>query len=220
MSVGRRYIAVMRGNKQKGMVRRSPAGPIYGYAEVEAALAKVYDAEDAQRTAFRGRLKHFRKLGIPQQQPGKGIRIRYTMSDIFQLMIACEFAEFGIDPYLITEIVRRHWRNKSGLYEVTDYALKFPGDDFHVVIETHFMSWIWNRQKSKRTPPEISMSRVAEPVFVHRLKASDIKNIFLDELKKPGRRFFVFNLSARMRDVTKALTDTADVPKSALPAMQ
>ena len=46
----------MRGNKQKGMVRRSPAGPIYGYAEVEAALAKVYDAEDAQRTAFRGRL--------------------------------------------------------------------------------------------------------------------------------------------------------------------
>ena len=117
----------MEGNKQKRIARRSLlAAPTFGYAQVEAALAKVYDAEDVQRTAFRGRLKHFRKLGIPQQQPGKGSRIRYTGSDIFQLMVACEFAEFGIDPHLITNIIRQHWRLKLGLFQAIDLTQRFP----------------------------------------------------------------------------------------------
>jgi hypothetical protein len=128
----------MIGNKRKRIARvpqPRAAMPTFTYAEVETALAKVYDAADVQKTAFRGRLKHFRKLGIPQQQPGKGSRISYTASDVFQLMIACELAEFGVDPSLITKIVKRHWRLKGSLVDAIDYSQRFPGDDFHVAIE-------------------------------------------------------------------------------------
>jgi hypothetical protein len=192
------------------MAQRSPpAAPTFGYAQVERALASLCEAENVQRTAFRGRLKHFRKLGIPQQQPGKGSRIRYTASDVFQLMIACEFAEFGIDPHLITDIVRRHWRTKGNLFQAIDLAQRYPGNDFHVAIEPHFMSWIWNKKKSKRTATEISVSLVAEPVLIRFFKTRDSK-VFLDELQKTGRRFFVFNLSARVRAVERALKSGAE----------
>ena len=69
--------------------------------------------KDVQRTTFRARLKHFRKLGIPQRQPGKGEPASDNRPEIFQLMLACEFAEFGINPHLITDIVHRHWRMKG-----------------------------------------------------------------------------------------------------------
>src|ERR1700692_1654854 len=151
----------MIGNKRKRMVRtpRLPVvAPTFTYAEVEDALAKVYDATDVQKTAFRGRLKHFRKLGIPSKQPGKGARIRYTASDMFQLMIACELAEFGVDPKLIADIVKRHWDMKGGFFRAIEAGQRFPGDDFHGAIEAHIMSWVWNQKKSKRTATEISVS--------------------------------------------------------------
>ena len=182
--------------------------PTFTYAEVEDALAKVYDATDVQKTTFRGRLKHFRKLGIPSQQPGKGSRISYTASDVFQLMIACEFAEFGLDPRLITKITRRHWGLKGSLVDSIDYSQKFPGDDFYVAIEAHIMSWDWNRRKSKRTATEISESVIGEPVRIQIFKAIDSKK-FLDEVKA-GRRFFVFNLSRRVRNVEQALKPGAN----------
>ena len=199
----------MKRNARERIVRRSRHAPTFSYAQVETALAGVYEATDVQRSAFRGRLKHFRKLGIPQRTPGKGSRINYTASDIFQMMVACEFAEFGVDPHLIADIVRRHWRMKGSLVDAIDYTQKFlgkdAGNDFHVAVEAHFMSWVWNREKSKRTTTEISIT-VAEPVFIRVFKASDSK-VFFDELQKTGRRYFVFNLSARVRAVGKALTE-------------
>jgi hypothetical protein len=197
-----RYVGEMHDNKGKRTVRQ-PAAPSFGYAEVEQALAKLYDAEDVQREAFRGRLKHFRKLRIPQQQPGKGSRIRYTASDIFQLMVACEFAEFGIDPHLIADILRRHWRHKLGLFQAVDLAQRFSGDDLYVAAETHFMSWVWNREWSKHTATEISVGVTAEPIRIVFFKASD-RSVYLKELEE-GRRFFVFNLSARVRALEQAL---------------
>jgi hypothetical protein len=191
------------------MARKSATGSTFAYAEVEEALAKLYAAEHVQRGAFRGRLKHFRKLGIPQRQPGKGGRIRYTTAgDIFQLMLACELSEFGIDPHLIADILRRHWRLKTGLWQAIDHAQRFPSDDFHVTVETHFMSWGWNREKSTHTATEISKTVMAEPVVIRYLKASDLKasDMLLDELKA-GRRFCLFNLSERIRAVEKALTE-------------
>jgi hypothetical protein len=197
-------LRVMHGKAPQGLVWQSPAAATFGYAQVETALAQIYEAADVQRTTFRARLKHFRKLGLPQRHPGKGSRLRYTASDIFQLLIACELAEFGIDPHLITDIVRRHWRMKLGLFQAIDLAQRFPGDDRLVAIEAHFMSWDWNREKSKRTATEISTSVQGKPVTIHFPKISDSEALF-DELQKTGRRYFVFNLSARVRAVEKAL---------------
>jgi hypothetical protein len=196
----------MHGKARQGLVRQSPpVAATFGYAQVETALARIYESEDVQRTAFRARLKHFRKLGLPQRQPGKGARLRYTASDIFQLVLACEFAEFGIDPHLITQIIRRHWRLKGSLWQAFNLTQQpFSDTDFLVTMEARFMSWVWNREKSKQTATEISTSTMAEPVFIRVIKTSDSKAL-LDELPKPGRRLLVFNLSARVRAVEKAL---------------
>lgn len=195
----------MGGNERKRQ-RLLPAVSTFSYAQVETALAKVYAAEHVQQTAFRGRLKHFRKLGIPSLQPGKGKRIRYTKTDIFQLMLSCELAEFGIDPYLIADIVQRHWRMKGSLFQAINYSQNFPGNDFHVAIDAHFMSWAWNREKITHTATEISVSVKAEPVTIHVFKASDSEVLFT-ELQKAGQRSCVFNLSARMRAVEQALAE-------------
>jgi hypothetical protein len=182
--------------------------PTFSYAEVEAALAKLYEAEDVQQTTFRARLKHFRKLGIPEQTPGKGSRLRYTPADIFQLLLVCELSEFGINPHAITgdlvaDIVRRHWRYKGSLYQAIDLTQRFPGDDFHVAVEPCFMSWTWNREKVKHTATEITVQVAAEPLRIQIFKASDGPKVL--EALKDGRRFCVFNLSARVRALEQAL---------------
>ena len=65
----------MRRNKRNSREQIVPDGsppalPL-SYAEVETILAEVFDAADVQRTRFRARLKHFRKLGLPTQKPGR-----------------------------------------------------------------------------------------------------------------------------------------------------
>jgi hypothetical protein len=201
----------MSGKKGEQSVRQRPAAvPSYSYAQVEAALGKVYDAEDEtdQRTTFRARLKHLRKNRIPHRKPGKGGHIRYTAGDIFQLLIACEFSEFGIDPKLIAEIIRLDWRQRGHLFQAIDITQRFPEMDWYVAIEPRIMSWAWTRKKIKITETEISISSTARPVAVHTFKASDATAWF-DELQK-GRRLSIFNLSARVRAIEKALASGQD----------
>jgi len=172
------------------------------YAEVEAVLAKVYGAEgDVQRTAFRARLKHFKRLGIPRQKPGKGKRIQYTnASGMFQMMLALEFSEFGIDPYLIADILKRHWRNQGSLFQGISYT-QFFGANYLVVVEARFMSGKWKGEIVTAT--EISSS-LSNPVVIHCIFASD--KDWLDKLEEIGaKRFLVFNLSKRVREVEQAL---------------
>lgn len=184
-------------------VRETPA---LGYARVEAVLARVYRAEDVQKTAFRGRLKHFRKLGIPSQNPGKGGRIMYSLGDIFQLMVCLELSEFGIDPNLIVKFVKRHWAGKGYFPQAIQLAKLDPKANLLAVIQTDFMSWTWNREKFKQNDAGIFLSETADPIWVAFLKESDAAAIF-QELREEGRRACVFNLSARIRAVEKALKE-------------
>jgi hypothetical protein len=65
------------------------------------------------------------------------------------------------------------------------------------------MSWVWNREWSKHTATEISVGVTAEPIRIVFFKASD-RSVYLKELEE-GRRFFVFNLSVRVRALEQAL---------------
>ena len=58
----------------------------FTYAEAESLLAKLYQAdESAQRGAFRGRLKHLHRLGIPMgRRPGRGKKVSYDREQIYQ----------------------------------------------------------------------------------------------------------------------------------------
>jgi hypothetical protein len=180
--------------------------PVLGYARVETALAQVYQAEHVQKTAFRGRLKHFRKLGIPQHNPGKGGRIQYGMQDVWQLMVCLELAEFGIDPNLIVKIVRQHWAVRGHFPQAISnaYRLRDSGNDLLVAVHANFMSWTWGEKLTQSEAGIFYQSGKLDPVLVRSFKESD-HAAFLKAMRESGERAFVFNLGARIRAVEKAL---------------
>jgi hypothetical protein len=194
---------------------KEPAG--FDYADVEAALAKLYAAEHVQETTFRARLKNFKRLGLPSRRPGKGTRLRYMMaSDILQLVVACEFAELGVDPQLIVDIVQQDWKRQGPIRQAIEFVQRFgmdpgdAGDDFYIAVRTNFMSWMW--QPAAPTLKETREGIIGLPgrhrtpvqVFPP-FKASQAGN-FLKKWQAIGaQRFHVFNLSAQVRAIEEAL---------------
>ena len=92
-------------------------------------------------------------LACRRGAPAKGTRLRYTMaSDILELVVACEFAELGVDPHLIVDIVQQDWKRQGPIWQAIDLVQGFgmdpgdPGDDFYVAVRTNFMSWTWQQE--------------------------------------------------------------------------
>jgi hypothetical protein len=85
--------------------------PRYSYAEVERALAAVFNLDaDRQRGALRGRLKHLQRLGLPGLESGKGKRVAYSFEQASQWLIALLMAQIGIDPAIIAKTVKASWK--------------------------------------------------------------------------------------------------------------
>jgi hypothetical protein len=74
---------------------------MYTYSIVERALAKAFSIDPASMGAFRGRIQHFRKLGMVPSSPGRGRKISYERDHVYKWALGLEFAEFGMDPILI-----------------------------------------------------------------------------------------------------------------------
>jgi hypothetical protein len=77
---------------------------------LEKGFARIFWIEESQAGAFRGKLKHLQKLGLPGGRHGKGRRIAYTRELAFQLLIALLLGELGIDPVLVVQAVKEHWK--------------------------------------------------------------------------------------------------------------
>ena len=205
------YLAVMDTTGRQRIARRPSSGmPTFSYGQVEAALAEIYGAEDVQRKAFRGRLQNVRKLGIPKQQPGKGSRIRYTITDALFLMLALELSEFGLDPHIVARTLRSQWHMMLRRFQL---AQQYPADDVYIAISTRLMSWSRNRGKSQETAMEIAdvetalevaAKAIGEPVRIIPFRAGESAAL-LKELQQGRQRFAVFNLSAKVRAVAQAL---------------
>ena len=56
---------------------------MYTYAQVEAALAATHRVRPSSLGAFRGRIKHFQRLGLVPESPGKGRKISYKMENVY-----------------------------------------------------------------------------------------------------------------------------------------
>jgi hypothetical protein len=71
---------------------------MYTYAQVERALAAVHEVPEAAMGAFRGRFKHFQRLGMVPSSPGRGRKIVYSLDDVYFWALCLQLEEFGLDP--------------------------------------------------------------------------------------------------------------------------
>jgi hypothetical protein len=83
----------------------------FSYAEIEQALAAAFGVSpDVRERQFRARLKHFSRLGVPSNKPGKGSRLLYSLEDAAKWLLMLMGAEIGIEPVAMARVIDRHWQ--------------------------------------------------------------------------------------------------------------
>jgi hypothetical protein len=120
----------------------------FSYAVVETALAKVFGADAmAQKRAFRGRLQHLRRLGLPSGARGRGKAITYAKANIYELGFCLECEELGIIPTIAMGLLESHHGYILNAYERAEQD--FPTEWFFWFSGLKFMSASWSMDKRK-----------------------------------------------------------------------
>jgi hypothetical protein len=153
------------------------------YAEVEKVLAKLHGADgDVQQKAFRGRLKHLKRLGIPRGiNPGKGAKVWYKEAQLYEWAFCLELAEFGLDPTAIVRLMEQKFKDDI-LPHLVEARLQRDSDDLYFVASPSLMSAAWQSK---------------EPLPYRWLKSSDAA-IWLDRMgrsRQTPRRAIVINVT-------------------------
>jgi hypothetical protein len=140
--------------------------PRYSYGVVERALASVFHADDdkVREGAFRGRLKHFGRLGLPGTGTGKGARILYSHEQIGQLLVALHMSEVGVEPTVTVKMIEQHRKELARwIAQARDAeALADPkGNHVFLTLQPRLMSGVWTGPGKSvfRTIPKIGMFR-------------------------------------------------------------
>ena len=69
------------------------------YSELEDFLAQMHRVAPEKRTALKGRLKHFQRLGWPAgTNKGKGARVEYGIGQTMMLAMGMELLQLGLTP--------------------------------------------------------------------------------------------------------------------------
>ena len=83
---------------------------LFTYGEAETLLAKLHGAEAVQRLAFRGRMKHLKRVGIPLDTTvGQGKKQLYSEDHVWQWAFALELEQVNVDPTSIGKIMATYW---------------------------------------------------------------------------------------------------------------
>jgi len=157
------------------------------YAEAESILAKLHGVpDDTQKGAFRGRLKHLRRLGIPiDSHTGRGSKISYLPDQLFQWAFCLELAEFGIDPVVIATFIKSKW--SAEISEQFLATLTSGTDQF----------FVWN---------PCLMSNGSEPE-TFQFDWSDFKKLVthsIHRVKNLRRRAMIINISDLTKEIDRA----------------
>jgi hypothetical protein len=129
------------------------------YAQAELNLAALHGAlGEAQRGAFRSRLKHLKKLGVPRGvSPGKGAKVQYSDRHLFEWAFALELEEFGIDPSAIVRLMDEAWEDEilprfhvaqHHRVQVTLLQAKGPAEDICLVLRPNMAMASWDKTVS------------------------------------------------------------------------
>ena len=83
---------------------------LFTYGEAETLLAKLHGAEAVQKLAFRGRMKHLKRVGIPlDTSVGQGKKQLYSEDHLWQWAFALELEQVNVDPTSIGKIMAAYW---------------------------------------------------------------------------------------------------------------
>jgi hypothetical protein len=166
------------------------------YAVAEGILARLHGVDaEAQRGAFRGRLKHLKRLGIPlDSSPGKGKKIKYSIEQLYQWAFCLELEEFGLDPALISALVRRYWDDP--LHGIFKQAAIEPSRVRFCYVLPGFMAKSWKLENQQLTP---------YPTVGYFLAAAGVE--FLQKLsgEKTVGRAAVFDLTRLVGQISDAM---------------
>jgi hypothetical protein len=137
------------------------------YAKIESILAKLHGADgDVQQKAFRGRLKHLKRLGIPRGiNPGRGAKVYYKEAQLYEWAFCLELAEFGLDPTAIVRLMEQKFKDDI-LPKLIEARVQRDADDLFFVASPSLMSAVWQDK---------------EPLPYRWLKFSDTE-LFLDRM--------------------------------------
>src|SRR3954447_6104082 len=172
------------------------------YAEVETVLARLHHADAAaQQGAFRGRIAHLRRLGVPiGLNPGKGKRISYKIEQVYQLALCLEIEEFGTDPSLVVSMVKQHWELgfRLDFWRAERYLTPSSEDDLCFLFYPSFMSAGWYEQARAPALKGITaFSTVRNSIAVETLS----------RLTDDRRRACIINLSEVVRLIRVTIAD-------------
>jgi hypothetical protein len=115
------------------------------YAQAEGVLARLHAASgDVQRRAFRGRLKHLKRLGIPRGiNPGRGKKVLYEDKHVWEWAFCLELAEFGLDPTLVVRLIEQKWADDIlPRFEAAQKTLG-DGNDLYLAAHPRLMGDAW-----------------------------------------------------------------------------
>jgi hypothetical protein len=77
------------------------------YRQFEEALVQMFSIREANLGAFRARLRHLRRLGIPNiPKRGSGNTFIYRMEDLFTTFVALALQTLGSAPTISAQIAR------------------------------------------------------------------------------------------------------------------
>jgi hypothetical protein len=182
----------------------------WDYAKVEEALALLHRVPaEVRNKAFRARLQHLQKLGVPLDlKPGKGRKISYSEDEVFQWALCLELAEYNIIPLVITNTIKTYW--KSHLLDAFSTARQAEKTDDILARFSPPRSWIPGRSR------ETEIVGLGEPTILQgmdalrrplpgKLNARRVINEQSVNISLPStaRSFLVVNVSQIIRDLRR-----------------
>jgi hypothetical protein len=115
----------------------------YSYAQVERALGTLFGAPASAQGSFRGRVRHFQRIGLVEVTPGKGRRIPYTRLQAAEWMVALVLAELGVDPIVIVKSIQQERTQlREWIAEATDTEA-LGGNEVFLAARPALMSGAW-----------------------------------------------------------------------------
>ena len=178
---------------------------MFSYATAETVLARLHGADQkVQRAAFRGRLKHLKRLGIPRGiNPGRGAKVWYNDAQIYEWAFCLELAEFGLDPTTTVGFMERHWANDLLPKLLADRKRPTSdGDDLYFVAYPQLMANAWAPSKDEAIPYRL-------------VRRSEIERL-VGRLSGTNRRAIIINVSSILHeiDLLRVLVDSASKANS------